>query len=76
MVQFGGAHFLLEFRLDEDVAQDFVRGHQAVAVAQQDVIDADDVVVAQIGVIKEVAADMDRGDSVRSAGRGREWRRC
>ena len=48
--------FPLEFRLDQDVAQDLVGGHQAVAVAQQDVVDPDDVVIAQFGIVHHEAA--------------------
>ena len=60
MVQFGGAHFLLKLGLDENVAEDFVGGHQAIAVAEQHVIDADDVVLAQLGVVKLEVADAHR----------------
>ena len=59
-MQLGGAHLLLELGLDQDVAQDLVGGHQAVAVAQQHVVDADDVVVAQVGVVHLEAADVHR----------------
>ena len=57
VMQLGGAHLVLEFGLDENVAQDFVGGHEAIAVAEQHVIDADDVVVAQLGVVELEAAD-------------------
>ena len=60
VVQLGGAHLLLEFGLDQDVAQDLVGGHQAVAVAEQHVVDAHDVVVAQLGVVHLEAADAHR----------------
>jgi hypothetical protein len=40
--------------------QDFIRGHQAIAVAEQHVIDADDVVVAQFSVVELEVADAHR----------------
>ena len=55
-MQLGGAHFLLEFGLDENLPQDLVGRHQAIAVAQQHVVHAYDVVVAQLRVVHLEAA--------------------
>ena len=60
MVQFGGAHFLLKFRQHEHFAQQFVRGHQAVGIRNHHVVNADEVVVAQVGVVELEAAAVDR----------------
>src|SRR5438105_12638697 len=55
---FARAHFLLEPWPGENIAQEFIGLHQPIAVRDQHVVDANDVVVAQIGVIKfETAGD-------------------
>ncbi len=51
-MQFRAAHFLLELRLDQDLAQDFIGRHQRVRVWNHHIVNPHQVVVAQIGVVE------------------------
>src|SRR6185503_17310068 len=59
VMELGGAHFFLKFGLDQEIAQQLVGGHQAVRVRNDDVIDANQVVIAEVDVIELEAARVD-----------------
>ncbi len=59
-MQLRGAHLLLKFRLHQNVAQNLVGCHQAVAIADQHVVHAHDVVVAQFRVVHLEATGVHR----------------
>ena len=60
VMEFGGAHLVLEFGLHQDLPQHVVRGHQDVVVVQQDVVDADDADLPELRVRRERRAAVER----------------
>jgi len=52
MMQFRRAHFFLKLRLHEHFAEQFIRAINPVGVRNHHVVNADEIVVAQIGVVK------------------------